>query len=56
MSDRFDPTHELASKQDAAVAAMAGVRNEVITGGGRRRRRWSSDDKARIVHESMKPG
>jgi transposase len=56
MSDRFDPTHELASKQDAAVAAMAGVRNEVITGGGRRRRRWSSDDKVRIVHESMKPG
>jgi transposase len=55
MSDRFDPTHELASKQDAAVAAMAGVRNEVITGGGPRRR-WSSDDKARIVRESMKPG
>jgi transposase len=33
---------------------MAGVRDEVITGG--RRRRWSSDDKARIVRESLKPG
>lgn len=52
MSNRIDPTH---SKQDAAVDAMAGVRNKVITGGGQRRR-WSSDDKARIVRESLKPG
>ena len=51
MSNRIDPTH---SKQDAAVDAMAGVRNKVITGGGQRRR-WSSDDKARIVRESRKP-
>ncbi len=49
MSNRFDPTH---SKQDAAVNAMAGVRND----GGGQRRRWSSDDKARIVRESLKPG
>jgi transposase len=55
MSNRFDPTHKLASKQDAATDALAGVRNDVVTGGGRRRR-WSSDDKARIVRESMKPG
>jgi transposase len=52
MSNRIDPTH---SKQDAAVDAMAGVRTKVITGGGQRRR-WSSDDKARIVRESLKPG
>jgi transposase len=52
MSNRIDPTH---SNQDAAVDAMAGVRNKVITGGGQRRR-WSSDDKARIVRESLKPG
>jgi transposase len=55
MSDRFDPTHKLASKQDAAIDPLAGVRNDVVTGGGRRRR-WSSADKARIVHESRKPG
>jgi hypothetical protein len=55
MSNRFDPTHKLASKQDATTDALAGVRNDVVTGGGRRRR-WSSDDKARIVRESMKPG
>jgi transposase len=52
MSNRSDPTH---SKQDAAVDAIAGVRDEVIAG-GRQRRRWSSADKARIVLESLKPG
>jgi transposase len=50
MSNRSDPT---PSKHDAAIDAMAGVRNEVIAGGGQRRR-WSSDDKARIVRESLK--
>jgi transposase len=55
MSHRFDSTHKLASNQDAAIAAMAGVRDEV-TGGGGRRRRWSKADKARIVQESLKPG
>jgi transposase len=50
MSNRFDPTH---SKQAAAVGTAAGT--EAITGGGRRRQ-WSSDDKARIVLESEKPG
>ena len=55
MSNRFDPTHKLASKQDAAIDALAGVGNDVVTGGGRRRR-WSSADKARIVRESLKPG
>jgi transposase len=55
MSNRFDPTHKLASNQDAAIAPMAGVRDEV-TSGGARRRRWSKADKARIVRESLEPG
>ena len=55
MSNRFDPTHKLASNQDAAIAPMAGVRDEV-TSGGVRRRRWSKSDKARIVRESLEPG
>ena len=55
MSNRFDPTHKLASKQNATIDAVADVRNDVVTGGGRRRR-WSSADKARIVGESLKPG
>jgi transposase len=55
MSNRFDPTHKLASNQDAAIAPMAGVGDEV-TSGGDRRRRWSKADKARIVRETLEPG
>jgi transposase len=55
MSNRFDPTHKLASNQDAVIAPMAGVRDEV-TSGGARRRQWSKADKARIVRESLEPG
>jgi len=55
MSNRFDPTHKLASNQDAAITPMAGARDEV-TSGGDRRRRWSRADKARIVRESLEPG
>lgn len=55
MSNRFGPTHKLASNQDAAIAPMAGVRDEVTSGGGRRRR-WPKADKARIVRESLEPG
>lgn len=55
MSNRFDPTHKLASNQDAAIAPMAGVRDEVTSGSGRRRR-WSKADKARIVRESLELG
>jgi transposase len=55
MSNRFDSTHKLASNPDTAIAAMAGVRDEV-TSGGDRRRRWSKADKARIVRESLEPG
>jgi hypothetical protein len=50
------PPRRLASKQDAAINAVTGVRDEVITGGGLRRRR-SSDDKASPREpESLKLG
>jgi len=58
MSDRFDHTHErkLESKADEADGAGVPVRRlELITGTGRRRR-WSSDEKARILVESLRPG
>jgi len=58
MSNRFDHTlkHNLESKAAPAIDAVVGVRRiEPITGGGQRRR-WSSDDRARIVRESLKPG
>jgi transposase len=55
MGNRFDSTHKLASNRDAAIVAMAGVRDEV-TSGGDRRRRWSKADKTRIVRESLEPG
>ena len=58
MRDRFDHTleHKLESKPDGADDAVVDVRRiELITGTGRRRR-WSTDDKARILVESLKPG
>src|SRR5450432_3380873 len=58
MSDRFDHTLErkLESKADEADDAGVPVRRlELITGTGRRRR-WSSDEKARILMESLRPG
>ncbi len=58
MSDRFDPTLErkLESKANEADDAAVSVRGlELITGTGRRRR-WSSDEKARILVESLRPG
>ena len=56
MSDRFD--HRLERKPDSRPDEAEGTsvrRLELITGTGRRRQ-WSSDDKARIVVESLKPG
>ena len=58
MSDDFDIT--LERKLESTVARGGGGvtdvrRIELITGAGRRRR-WSSEDKARIVVESLKPG
>lgn len=55
MRDRFE--HTLKSKPtDNADGAVTTVRRiELITGTGRRRQ-WSTDDKARIIVESLKPG
>src|SRR5215469_15081856 len=52
MNNRFDHTlkHKPESKPDAANVR----RIELITGGSQRRR-WSTEDKARIVRESLKP-
>jgi transposase len=58
MSDHFDNKfkRKLESDADKTGRSVSNVRRiEVITGTGRRRR-WSSDDKARIVVESLKPG
>ena len=58
MSDRFDHTLErkLESKADEADEAGAPLRRvELITGTGRRRW-WSTDEKARILVESLMPG
>ena len=58
MSDDFDITLErkLGSKGDGRGGGVTDVRRiELITGTGRRRR-WSSEDKARIVVESLEPG
>jgi transposase len=58
MSDHFDHRlkRTLESDVDGTRHGVSNVRRiEVITGTGRRRR-WSSDDKARIVEESLRPG
>jgi transposase len=59
MSGRFEHRveHKLESKAgDNADGAVTRVRRlELITGTGRRRQ-WSTDDKARIVVESLTPG
>lgn len=58
MSDRFDHRfkRKLESDADRTGHGISNVRRiERITGTGRRRQ-WSSDDKARIVEESLRPG
>ena len=58
MNDRFDHRLERKLESKADEADDAGVplrRLELITGTGRRRR-WSSDEKARILVESLSPG
>ena len=58
MSDDFDIRLErkLESNADVRGGGVTDVRRiELITGAGRRRR-WSSEDKARIVVESLEPG
>jgi len=57
MSDHFDNKlkRKLESTADETDHGVSKVRRiELITGAGQRRR-WSSDDKARIVVESLKP-
>ena len=58
MSDQFDHTlkHKPESKPDATIDAVVDVRRIELITGGSQRRRWSSDDKARILRESLKPG
>ena len=58
MSNHFDHKlkRKLASTADKTGHGVSNVRRiELITGAGQRRR-WSSDDKARIVEESLKRG
>ncbi len=58
MNDRFDHTleHTLKTKPDETDDPSSGFRRiELITGTGRRRR-WSTDEKARILVESLQPG
>ena len=58
MSDRFDHTLERKLESKADKVDDVGVpmrRLELITGTGRRRR-WSTDEKARILVESLRPG
>lgn len=55
MSDRFDHTLERKLESKADEAGVLVRRLDLITGTGRRRR-WSSDDKARILVESLRPG
>jgi len=58
MSDHFDHRlkRKLESDADRNRPGVSNVRRiELITGTGRRRR-WSSDDKARVVEESLTPG
>ena len=60
MSNRFDITfdHKLDTKpdgDDAGEGARPTRRVEVITDAGRRRQ-WSTDEKARVLFESLMPG
>ena len=60
MSDRFDTPfdHMLDTKpggDDAGEGSRPARRAEVITDGGRRRQ-WSTDEKARVLFESLVPG
>ena len=58
MSDRFDHKleHKLETKPATADDAVVAVRRfEVITGTGRRRQ-WSTEERTRILMESLVPG
>jgi transposase len=58
MSDRFDQRHEHKLEAKPETSDDAGVtirRIEVLTGAGRRRH-WSTEERTRILMESLVPG
>jgi transposase len=58
MSDGFDINlkRKLESNADEAAGDISAVRRIELITGAARRRQWSSDEKARIVMESLRPG
>jgi transposase len=58
MSDDFDIKlkRKLGSNAGLGAASVSAFRRIELITGAARRRRWSSDDKARIVVESLRPG
>jgi transposase len=58
MSDGFDIKlkRKVESSVDRGVGSVSAVRRIELITGAARRRRWSSDEKARIVEESLRPG
>ena len=58
MSDGFDINlkRRLESNADEAAGDVSAVRRIELITGAARRRQWSSDEKARIVMESLRPG
>lgn len=58
MSDDFDIKlkRKLESNADEVAGSVSAVRRIELITGAARRRRWSSDEKARIVVESLRPG
>lgn len=58
MSDGFDIKlkRKLESSVDRGAGNVSAVRRIELITGAARRRRWSSDEKARIVVESLRPG
>jgi transposase len=58
MSDNFDIKlkRKLESNADEVSGSVTSVRRIELITGAARRRGWSSDEKARIVMESLRPG
>jgi transposase len=58
MSDDFDIKlkRKLGSSEGRGTASVSAFRRIELITGSARRRRWSSDEKARIVVESLRPG
>ena len=45
-----------STQSSAAVGGRAGVQGSNVAATGRSRRRWSTEEKARVVRESLRPG